>query len=71
MPNCRAAQVAEVVVVKTLEGEGVFGNEYRGVIWYYSKDGELLALYDPAGLMTLMHGVVYKSKASKEAYCGQ
>jgi len=71
MPNCRAALVAEVILVKTLEGKGVVGDAYREVYWYYSKAGELLALNDPAGQMTLMHGIVYKSKASKEAYRGQ
>jgi hypothetical protein len=67
MTHLKGSQVVEVIQSITLEGEGVAGDPCRDVLWYHSKDGQLLAVTDPCGQMTLKSGVVYKSKCSDKA----
>ena len=44
----KTAEVKEVVIVTTLEGDGG-ETPVRGVTWIYAKDGSLIAWSDPVG----------------------
>jgi hypothetical protein len=45
--NFRGVTLEEVIKVAVNEGEGVEGNPVRHVIYWYTKDGELIAHNDP------------------------
>lgn len=63
--NMRDAEKQEVIRTIVLEGDGKMV-PFRDVRYYYSMTGELLAVFDPLGLMTLKAGVIYKSKIEEK-----
>lgn len=67
----KESQTMEVIRTIVLEGEGTEQSPARDVHYYYSKDGILIAVFDPAGITTLKNGVVYRSKISKPEVCVQ
>lgn len=47
--HSRSVELVEVIRVVTTAGDGTTNNPNRYITEYWSKDGELLAVCDPAG----------------------